>query len=913
MLSLHFSKSGDHERAYRYARPCGGARRSVLRRGRGGDSLRAGRGGRPASRRGQRRPSSDSCTWRWATPANMPDFSSQPSTPTVTHRVAGRRRRGRALPRSISVARGCASVPVRIRWRCALPHAARTLVSDRHGSRGDAGDVLDCSLTLRSCTLADSPMASRRGRSDRPQLELADRCAASEQRWRGYHAVFLAEVIEGADGMADSGPQRASRSTRSSATSRVRRQWRAISAAWRTSTAIGRHRLDRYRRRSSPIADGPTSSTPRLTEANIGEVLVNQGRSTRPNPSSAMRSVCSGRRTTPAVPFVEMHLGRLLTPEASSTRPSACCAAGSISGWRLGVPPPRTRPRSIWPTVWCVQAVPGEALDVLAEVSGAAGGHDGSTRRRRPSPCRALLDLGGIDEARERILRRARSRRAAAPQTFDLARLLLLVVRIGPRSTGASRRRSRPKRRSTSSTGSVWSETQPPDPRSRSSEPSEGSPLPTRTSVRTNPPSAFSPGPSDNAPRALPSPLPARCHPGTSAVNTEPAWPVSTERLAAHRIAVGSRVPPRRVDQRRLACGAHPGAGAQLMVILPDVAWSLPSSTHVNPLFQNTRSLSSGVAGSLVWISTVTPTSLQADIRVLLGGIVGAADVDGLRGDLACFAIGGDLLATVDREVELVGERDQLQNARPLEGKTSRSDRFESEPMVSDGVGVAGVTEMVWPPRATSMGFETSPSAGSTTRSPLLLNRLPIASSAEAMRTVGAAGSGFRTRSRFDPQLFVRGDDAARIAAVDAAVDADAVVGELHRVVAARRRPSTIGVRTSRSPPASSPKPICAQGCCRDDRLRDVRPVREPGVVVVQREQAVTIANLDRQCAVGPWRSGRSLRGIRQLPMPMSTRGRRHPRSPGRPPSRCREFVELMLPCCTPQSAQLNTQILRSE
>ncbi len=168
------------------------------------------------------------------------------------------------------------------------------------------------------------------------------------------------------------------------------------------------------------------------TEANIGEVLLNQGRLDEAEPllHDAIRVLRSSQNSE--TPFVEMQIGRLLVARGEWTEAERVLRAG-VDFWKAT--------RDAW---WAYEMSlhladclvrsdrPHEALAVIDDVEGADPAEVGIYQAAKEAVLAgALIELGRADEAVEAICRGVAEARQRS-LSFDLSRLLLLADRIGP-------------------------------------------------------------------------------------------------------------------------------------------------------------------------------------------------------------------------------------------------------------------------------------------------------------------------------------------------------------------------------------------------------------------------------------------------------------------------------------------------
>ncbi|MGA9278900.1 adenylate/guanylate cyclase domain-containing protein [Ilumatobacter sp.] len=169
-----------------------------------------------------------------------------------------------------------------------------------------------------------------------------------------------------------------------------------------------------------------------LTAANIGEVLVNQGRLDEAEP--LLRDAARVVRASDygAAPFVEMHLGRLLTAQGDFGEAERLLRAG-VEQWRASGRAASAYEMSVYLADCLVRSGrPHEGLDILERATGADAGEIAIFQAAAALvEATAFIELERVDEATAAICRGVRAARERS-LTFDLARLLLLAGDIGP-------------------------------------------------------------------------------------------------------------------------------------------------------------------------------------------------------------------------------------------------------------------------------------------------------------------------------------------------------------------------------------------------------------------------------------------------------------------------------------------------
>jgi tetratricopeptide (TPR) repeat protein len=169
-----------------------------------------------------------------------------------------------------------------------------------------------------------------------------------------------------------------------------------------------------------------------MSEANIGEVLVNQGRLDEAEP--LLRTAVRVLRASDygGVPFAEMHLGRLLTARGDFDEAERLLRAAGEQ-WQASGSAASAHETAVH-LADCLNRSgrPQDGLNTLALDFGARTEEIAMFDAARAAvSARALIDLERVDEALEMIcdgVGTARNRGL----TYDLAHLLLLADRIGP-------------------------------------------------------------------------------------------------------------------------------------------------------------------------------------------------------------------------------------------------------------------------------------------------------------------------------------------------------------------------------------------------------------------------------------------------------------------------------------------------
>lgn len=426
VLSLHFSKSGDHELAYRYARAAAeradrafAAAEAVVHYERAVDAARHLDAVTDDELRRLYVALGDARQHAGLFAAALDAYrhASRVAGGDVVALAEIHLRRARVRERA-----GSYSLALRETSR------GRRLV-EADGIRSDA--VLARLLAHSAFVRARQSHGEQARRLGVAAAELADRCGERAALARAYHAVFLAEVIEGTNGMAD-WAQRALEVYEELGDLEGQAHMASnlgglayFDSDWEASVDLYRQAIESDRRIGN-LLDAA------MTQANIGEVLVNQGRLDEAEP--ILRDAIRVLRASDfgAVPFVEMHLGRCLIARGDLDQAERLLRGG-LDQWLATGRAASAHETAVHLADCLVRAGrPDEALAVFSEVTGAdpedVAIFEAATALVTSS---ALVELDRVDEAREVLAGGVAAARDRA-QTFDLARLLLLADRIGP-------------------------------------------------------------------------------------------------------------------------------------------------------------------------------------------------------------------------------------------------------------------------------------------------------------------------------------------------------------------------------------------------------------------------------------------------------------------------------------------------
>ena len=299
-------------------------------------------------------------------------------------------------------------------------------------AHGGGGDAVQARLLAYTAIVRSRQSHAEQARSvGLEAVALAERCGERAALARAYHAIFAAETLLGGRDKA-TWARRALELYESVDDLEGQAEMTNNLGVIAYFDSRWDETVERYRqaieadRRIGNLLDAS------LSEANIGEVLVNQGRLDEAEP--LLRDAARLLRASDfgAAPFAEMHLGRLLTARGEFDEAERLLRSG-VEEWRANGRAASAYETSIYLADCLARSGrPQAGLDVLAQPTG--GDADEIAIFEAASSlvsAAALLELGRVDDAIETICRGVRAARERS-LTFDLARLLLLADRVGP-------------------------------------------------------------------------------------------------------------------------------------------------------------------------------------------------------------------------------------------------------------------------------------------------------------------------------------------------------------------------------------------------------------------------------------------------------------------------------------------------
>ncbi len=427
MLSLHFWNAGDHERTYRYARLA--AERADRAHAAAEAAIQYERAVE-AARRVTQVDDNERRRLLFALGDVRQRAGLYDAALDAYQRVAALARNDAAIRAEIHLRRAqvrerTGSFPLALGEASRSRKAASTLPSV------DSEAVQARAMALAAVVRARQARAGEARRAGIAAADLAERSSEYSALARAYHALYLAAaLVEDAD-KAD-WAHRALEMYESLGD--VAGQSDMANNLGVIAYFDGRwdETLERYRQAIDADLRTGNLLDAAITEANIGEVLVNQGHLDEAEPllRNAARVLRASHRS--AAPFVEMHLGRLLTARGDYEAAEKLLRSG-VDEWRsMGDAASAYETSLHLADCLTKSGRPKEGLDVLAQAS-AATTEDVSILHAARSvvSARALIELGFTNEAIETIVDGVDEARARVLQ-FDLARLLLLADRLGP-------------------------------------------------------------------------------------------------------------------------------------------------------------------------------------------------------------------------------------------------------------------------------------------------------------------------------------------------------------------------------------------------------------------------------------------------------------------------------------------------
>jgi class 3 adenylate cyclase/tetratricopeptide (TPR) repeat protein len=423
MLSLHFANAGDHERAYRYA--CAAAERAD-RTHAAAEAVVHYERAIEAARRIEEIGDDELCRLLVAlgdARQHAGLFQSALDAYSRAAKVAG----------SDAVAR--AEIYLRraqVRERTgSYSLALRETSRGRKIAAGGEDHVHARLLAYAAFVRTRQSNATQARRIGLTAAELAERCGEQAALARACQALFLAELLLGSEGKAI-WAQRALE---------LYEMLGDLEGQADMANNLGviayfdnrwDETLERYRQSVEADRSIGRLIDAAMSEANIGEVLVNQGRLDEAEPvlRNALRVLRASNYG--AAPFVEMHLGRLLVARGEFDDAERLLRSG-VEQWQARGRAASAHEMSIYLAECLVRSGrPQDGLDVITQVAGAEPDEVAIFEAARALvTATALIELGRVDEAIETICRGvdvARERQLM----FDLARLLILAGRIGP-------------------------------------------------------------------------------------------------------------------------------------------------------------------------------------------------------------------------------------------------------------------------------------------------------------------------------------------------------------------------------------------------------------------------------------------------------------------------------------------------
>ncbi len=426
MLSLHFSNAGDHERAYRYARAA--AERAVRTYAAAEAVVHYERAVEAARRTDVA--DEELGALLVALGDNLQQAGLVTEALDVYARAARVLRDDVIVRAEIQLRRAEARVSVGA-YSLALRETSRGRTLLAYAEPPEAQALESRLLTAAAVVRARRAQSRQARRTAQQAIELAEVCGERKALADAYKVLYQAESQLGHDDVAIMFAHRALElyvevgDLKGQAKVANDLGYLAyFDNRWDDTLAYYREALDRNQQIGQTLSAG-------LNEANIGEVLVNQGRLDEAEPvlRSAVRVLRASGDDDAAL--AETYLGRLLTARGEFEEAEELLC-GATSYWQSVGRPAAAYETSVYLAECLVRSGrPQEALDLLSERTAAQQEEIALFEAATSNVlARALLALGRVEEVAEKIstgIAAARSRGLM----FELARLLLLADRVG--------------------------------------------------------------------------------------------------------------------------------------------------------------------------------------------------------------------------------------------------------------------------------------------------------------------------------------------------------------------------------------------------------------------------------------------------------------------------------------------------